>query len=253
MSEIKRRKSPVQVKTTEPHLCSLDLRYKILRMVPFFTSLSDEELQRVNQSFQEKGFDPGDYIYFSDEPARQLYVIAEGRVKLLQHTSIGKDVLLELLIPGEFFGSLIAQNDLVYPETAQAQTAVCALTISSEEFRNVLKLFPSAAIQVLDAVAGRLQSAHETIRQLSGQSAEKKIAYTLLKLAGKLGQPQQVGLLIQTPLTRDELAEMTATTPETASRVISQFQKDGWISTGRQWIALRDENALRVLIDREDL
>lgn len=249
----KRRKSPIQVDRTEPHLCDPKLRFSILRMTSFFSNLSESDLISVNQLFHEKGFEAGEYIYFSEDPAQHLYIIAEGRVKLLRHTGGGKDVLLELLVPGEFFGSLSAQDDAIYPDTAQAQTAVCALTISSDDFRKILKNYPPVTIKVLDEISSRLQSAHETIRQLSGQSAEKKISYILLKLAQKLGQPRQDGLLIQTPLARDDLAEMTATTPETASRVISQFQKEGWIATGRQWIAIQNDAALRSLLDQDNL
>ncbi|NPV75662.1 MAG: Crp/Fnr family transcriptional regulator [Anaerolineae bacterium] len=251
--EHKRRKTPIQVERTEPHLCDLKLRFKILRMTPFFSSLSESDLVAVNQLFHEKGFEAGEYIYFLEDPAQHLFIIAEGRVKLLRHAVGGKDVLLELLVPGEFFGSLSDQDNSIYPDTAQAQTAVCALTISTEDFRKILKMYPSVAITVMDAISDRLQSAHETIRQLSMQSAEKKISYMLLKLARKLGQPQSVGLLIQTPLARDDLAEMTATTPETASRIISQFQKEGWIATGRQWIAIQDEAALRSLLEEDNL
>lgn len=246
----KRRKSPIQLKNTEPHLCDLKLRFEILRMAPFFSNLPESDLSAVNRLFYERSFEAGEVIYFSEEPAERLLIIAEGRVKLLRHTAAGKDVLLELLVPGEFFGSLSDQEDAIYPDTAQAQTAVCALAISSEDFRKVLKTHPSVTIRVLDAISDRLQSAHETIRLLSGQSAEKKIAFMLLKLAKKLGQPQPVGLLIQTPLTRDDLAEMTATTPETASRVISQFQKEGWIATGRQWVAIQNEAALKSLLEQ---
>lgn len=248
----KRRKSPVRVETTEPHLCSRELRLQILRAVPFFPGLTDAELEEVNHLFREKGFEPGEYIYFSEEPAGRLFVIAEGRVKLLRHTAGGKDVLLELLTPGEFFGTLSAQVDSLYQETALTQTAVCALTIGRDEFRAVLEKYPPVAMQVLDAVTARLESAHETIRQLSAQSVEKRIAFILLKLAQKLGQPDEVGLLIQTPLTRDDVAEMTATTPETASRMISQFQKEGWIKTGRQWVAISDEVALRDIMEQDE-
>ncbi|MCC6147013.1 MAG: Crp/Fnr family transcriptional regulator [Anaerolineaceae bacterium] len=249
----RRRKSPIQIDIIEPHLCDPALRFKILQMVPFFSKLSEQDLIAINQLFYEKGFEGGEYIYFSEEPAQHLFIIAEGQVKLLRHAMGSKDVLLELLVPGEFFGALSNQDNSIYPDTAQAQTAVCALAINVQDFRKILKTYSSVTIKFLDAVSDRLQSAHETIRQLSGQSAEKKISYMLLKLAKKLGQPQPVGLLIQAPLTRDDLAEMTATTPETASRVVSQFQKEGWISTGRQWIAIRDETALRSLLEQNSL
>lgn len=248
---IRRRKTPVQIATTEPHLCSMNLRFKILHGVPFFADLTHEQLVEVNQLFHEKGFDKGDYIFFAGDPAEFLYIIAEGRVKLLRHTSTGKDVMLDLLIPGEFFGTLSTESSSLYQDTVQAVTPICALAVSREDFRSVITRYPTVGIKVLDTLAVRLEMAHATIQQLSAQSAEKRIATTLLRLAAKLGEKHDVGLLIQTPLTRDELAEMTATTPETASRVISQFQKEGWIATGRQWVALTDSEALNQIAQLE--
>lgn len=248
----KRRKTPVQVETTEPHLCSVNLRLKLLHEVPFFADLSHDQIVEINRLFHEKGFDKGDYLYFAGDPVEYLYIIAEGRVKLLRHTAAGKDVMLDLLIPGEYFGTLSTENNSLYQDTAQAVTPICALAISREDFRIIFSKYPSVGIKVLDTVAARLEQAHATIQQLSAQSAERRIATMLLRLASKLGEEHDVGLLIQTPLTRDELAEMTATTPETASRVISQFQKEGWISTGRQWVALTDIDALNEIAQLEN-
>lgn len=247
-----RRKTPVQIKTTEPHLCSMELRLKILHSVPFFSDLTHEQIVEINRLFHEKGFEKGDYLYFVGDPAESMFIIAEGRVKLLRHTASGKDVMLDLLIPGEFFGTLSTASDSLYQDTAQAVTSICALAIDRENFRSILTQYPVAGMKVLDTVSTRLEAAHAIIQQLSAQSAEKRIASTLLRLAAKLGEKHDVGLLIQTPLTRDELSEMTATTPETASRVISQFQKEGWISTGRQWIALKDLDALKEITQLEN-
>ena len=246
---MRRRKTPVEIELTEPHLCSMDLRLHILHEVPFFSALGHDQIAEINQQFHEKGFQSGDYLYFSGDPAESLFIIAEGRVKLLRHATSGKDVMLDLLVPGEFFGGLSTASDSSYFETAQALTSVCALTVSREAFRTILTRYPDVGMRVLDLVTGRLEAAHATIHQLSSQSAEQRIAFTLLKLADKLGEAHEVGLLIQTPLSRDELAEMTATTPETTSRVISQFQRDGWINTGREWIALTDPTALREIAE----
>ncbi|HWR65995.1 MAG TPA: Crp/Fnr family transcriptional regulator [Bellilinea sp.] len=246
---MRRRKTPVEIERTEPHLCSMDLRLHILHGVPFFSALRHEQIEEINQQFHEKGFSLGDFLYYSGDPAESLYIIAEGRVKLLRHTTSGKDVLLDLLIPGEFFGGLSTASGSTYFETAQALTSVCALTISRDNFRAILTRYPDVGMQVLDLVTARLEAAHATIQQLSSQSADQRIAYTLLNLAGKLGETHEVGLLIQTPLSRDELADMTATTPETVSRVISQFQRDGYINTGREWIAVTDLSALREIAE----
>ena len=246
-----RRKSPLEIETVEAHLCTVDLRLKILSQVPFFAGLAAEEIEAINQLFREQGFSAGESIYYAGDPARRLYVVADGRVKLLRHTESGKDVTLEVLTPGEFFGSLASLGDETFPDTAVALTATCALGIGREDFRAILETYPPVAVKMLEITASRLKAAHEMVRQLSAHSVERRIAYSLLKLGEKFGREDEVGLLIQLPLSRDDLAEMSGTTTESASRVMSQLQKKGLIHSGRQWVAIRDRAGLQALLGDE--
>jgi len=243
------RKTPLEPETIEPQSCSIDLRRQILGRVPFFADLDPSAIDEINRLFREEGYQTDDVIYFSGDPARRLYVVAAGKIKLLRHSLGGQDVLLDVLVPGELFGSLAALGDNHYQDTAQAQTAACVLGIGAEDFRTVLQRYPPVALAVLDGMADRLKAAHEAVHQLSTRSVEQRIAATLLKLGEKLGQEKEIGLLIQMPLSRDDLAEMTGTTPETASRIMSQFQKDGLIRSGRQWVALTDPQKLSTIAE----
>lgn len=243
----KRRKSPLEIEVTEPHQCSVDLRLKILGKVPFFGDLSPADLDKINTLFRERGFEQDEVICFAGDPAEQLFVVADGRVKLVRHTLAGKDVVLDILKAGEFFGSLTALGDDVYSETAQAQTSTCILTIGKDSFCQILDLYPPVTLKVINIMAARLRTAQEYVRQLSASPVEARIAHTLLVLCKKFGQATDVGLLIQVPLSRDDLAAMTGTTTETASRVMSQFQKDGLIETGRQWVAILDRAGLEAI------
>jgi CRP/FNR family transcriptional regulator, nitrogen oxide reductase regulator len=243
----KRRKTPVHVEEIEPHACSVEVRLSVLQQVPFFAELSATEIRAVNEQFREYGFQPGEPIYYSGEMADSLYVVAAGQVKLLRHSLKGQDVLLDVLKPGDYFGSLTTAAGDVYPDTAQAQTAVCALRIGSEAFRALLQQYPRVGLEVLDITARRLRATREMVRGLSVDSVEQRIAAVLLKLAHKLGETTAEGILIQMPLSRDDLAQMTGTTTETASRIVSQFQKEGLVSSGRQWIAISDLSRLKEL------
>lgn len=244
-----RRRSPVEVEIVPPAACSIDLRLEILGALPFFATLSPEAIAAANERFREQGFVAGETITYSDEPAAFLYVVASGQVKLLHHTLAGKDVLLDVLTPGEFFGNLSAQENAVYTETAVAQTGVCVLAVATQAFRAILEQHPAAALAVLDLTNSRLQATQERVRQLSAYPVEQRIAATLLRLAEKLGEEQEMGLLIQTPLSREDLAQMTGTTPESTSRVMSQMQKEGLITSGRQWVAITDQPALAALAE----
>lgn len=223
---------------------------KILGQLPFFQGLAQTDLEAINQSFQEIGFDVDEIICFSGDPAERLFVVADGRVKLVRHTVVGKDVLLDILTTGEFFGSLASLGDDVYPDTAQAQTPVCILSIGKKAFRRILDQHPTVTIKVMDIMAARLRAAHERVRQLSVSSVEGRIAHVLLVLSEKFGKKSEVGLLIQVPLAREDLASMAGTTPETASRVMSQFQKDGLVDAGRQWVAVLNRARLEAIVGR---
>src|SRR5512133_387810 len=162
-----RRKSPIEITTTEAHSCSVGLRLQILGQVPFFAGLSKAELEKINQLFREVGYGPNETICFAGDPAERLFVVADGRIKLVRHSLSGKNVLLDLLTPGEFFGSLSTLGDAVYPDTAEAQTQTCVLSISADEFRRILEQHPSVALKVLDITAARLRNTQERFHQLS--------------------------------------------------------------------------------------
>lgn len=240
-----KRKTPIEFEQVEQQLCTIDLRLTILSKVPFFRGLNEKEIGEVNRLFVERGFSEGETVYLAGDPAERLYVVADGNVKLLQHSLSGQNVMLDVLKPGEFFGSLSILGDSEYTETAVAQTGCCALSIGADAFRDILQDYPQVALKLIDIMAGRLASAHEMIRQLSSHSVEQRIAHVLMKLADKLGQEKEIGLLIELPLSRGDLAEMVGTTTESASRVMSQFQKEGLIRSGRRWVAITDREGLQ--------
>lgn len=244
-----RRKSPVQTVTTEPHFCSIDLRLKILGRLPFFDGVTGAALEEINKLFVEVGCQPGEVLYHAGDPAARLYVVAEGKIKLMQHTADGRSVLLDLLASGDFFGPLALSGPAVYAETAQAQTAGCMLRIALDDFRALLAEHPELALKALAVMAERLAASHQRVLQLSAMPVEQRIAFTLLRLAEKLGREQDGGILIDTPLSRDDLADMTGTTPETVSRVISRLQAGGAVTSGRQWLAVTDRTKLRQIAE----
>ncbi len=239
----------------EPAMCTPDLRLQILHGLPFFRQLSHEEVHVVDRAFREHGYVPGATVYHAGERASHFYVVAAGYIKLLRHTLSGQDVLLDILGPGDFFGALPgvggANGDGLYADSAQAQTAACALTVSGADLREILQNYPGAALRLLEITAARLQQAQETIHQLSALNSEQRIAATLLKLAAKVGRerPEEGDVLIGMPLSRQDMADMTGATVETASRVLSSFRKGEVIRSGRQWIALRDVAALERLAE----
>ena len=89
--------------------------------------------------------------------------------------------------------------------------------------------------------------AREVIRQISTSDVRTRVATALLKLAERLGDADEQGILIRAPLSRQDLAAMVGATPETVSRVMADLKREGLIDTGRQWVRVLDSEALRAI------
>ncbi|MGB8064882.1 MAG: Crp/Fnr family transcriptional regulator [Candidatus Sulfotelmatobacter sp.] len=235
-----KRHTPLSKESVEPSHCTLPQRLRLLAQSPFFTHVSAEEVEQISGVFHEMSYRAGETAYFAGDPAVRLYIVAAGKIKLVQATPDGRSVVLGILVAGDFFGSLSSLGDEKYPDTAVAHTDCCTLTVTARDFKNILCRYPVVAISSLEIVATRLHAMHELVEQLSAHSVEQRIASTLLKLGEQLGEKRGRGLLIQMPLSRQDLAEMTGTTPETVSRVMSQFRQAGLVRSGRRWVSILD-------------
>ncbi|RPI95319.1 MAG: Crp/Fnr family transcriptional regulator [Chloroflexi bacterium] len=242
-----RPKSPVRLEWLDPAVCSLDYRLKIIGRLTFFRHLPPEAIVEINRLFEDRDVAAEQAIYFEGDPADHLYLVAMGKVKLIRHAASGREVLLDILRGGEYFGNLSLLSGQGYAETAIAQTDCCILQISAPNFEKILNLHPDVTMKVLKAVGQRLEESREIIKQLSLYTVEQRIASALVRLAHKLGEQKQEGLLIQLPFSRQDLAAMTGTTVETVSRVMSRFSGEGLISTGRKWVSIDDLNGLEAI------
>jgi len=171
-----------------------------------------------------------------------------GRVRLSRSTTAGREVVLDMLHGGEYFGTLKVLGAASYAETAVSHTDTCILQISSGDFESVLSRHPGVTLKVLEAVGRRLEESREGVKQLSTYTVEQRIASALLRLATKLGEPRAQGELIQLPFSRQDLAAMTGATVETVSRVTSRLADAGLIHSGRKWVAVADRKRLEALI-----
>lgn len=245
-----RQKSPVRLDWMDPEVCSLDYRLKIIGRLPFFKHLPAEAISKVNALFHDRDVSADERIYFEGDEAGHLYLVAMGKVKLVRNTASGRNVLLDILHGGDYFGSLSTFGGRVHTETAIAQTDCCILQISSEDFDTILAEYPDVTRKVLEAVSKRLTESQEIVKQLSAYTVEQRIASALLRLAGKLGETRGQGVLIQLPFSRQDLAAMTGSTTETVSRVMSRFAEDGLVKSGRKWVTITDKKRLEELANK---
>lgn len=244
MKRTARRVSPLSRQATEAAHCTYDVKLRILRQLPFLVDLADSDIEKLSGFFHDLGYAPGKPVYLPGEPASRLFAVAEGKVKLVRAGVDGQSLLVDMLGDGDFFGSLEHLGEDRYSDGAIAHVQSCVLAISAQDFTSLLVQFPPVSLRLVGILAERLRRAHEKLQMLSGLSVEGRIAFVLLRLAGRFGEQQRLGTLIQLPLSREELGEMAGTTTESASRAVSRFSRDGMIRSGRRWVAVVDPDRL---------
>ena len=228
-----------------PHVCPRPVRMYVLSRVRYFAGLSEADLGRIDDRMHATSWREGETLYHAGDPAGHLYIVAEGRVKLSQSTPAGTETVADILAPGELFGAMGAIGEPIHLQSATAMVGSCALRIDQDAFRAVLAEHPVVALRVLDDVAARLSRAHADIGGQTTDRVAQRVATALLRLADKLGEDNgNTGTLIQVPLSRADIAGLARSTPESVSRVMSQWRKEGVIDSGRRWTAIRDRTRL---------
>lgn len=227
-----------------PHHCAVSVRHDVISRAKYFRGLGDDAIAEIDALMQVRGYPEGEHIYTVGDPAEHLYVLAEGKAKLSRPTESGRDVVVDIIGPGQLFGTVPALGQPGYPDSAEALTVSCVLRIKGTDLRAVMLRYPQVAVSVAGGLARQLEEARHTVKLLSGSSVEQRVASALVALAAKMGERSGDSTLIQVPLTRSDLAAMTGTTTESVSRVMSRLQRDGVIETGRRWTSILDLPAL---------
>jgi CRP/FNR family transcriptional regulator len=220
-------------------------RRDILQAMPFFAGLSERDWEKVIDLFSERQYQKNDYIFLEGEAPEALYIIMTGKVKVLRHSTDGKDVVLRVGGPGHLLGTVAVFDGGGYPGTAQVIEECTALVIARNDCLTLVNRYPIFALAVISDLGSRLRSSAEQIRSLAVERVEQRIARVLLKLAETAGSDSPEGRVIEMPLTRQDVADMTGTTVETAIRVMSKFRRLELIKTRRGKVVLVELAALQ--------
>jgi len=103
----------------------------------------------------------------------------------------------------------------------------------------------------METLGARLQDSQTRILEMSTQQVEKRVAHAILRLANQAGRKTETGILIDFPISRQDIAEMTGTTLHTVSRILSAWEEKGLVESGRQRITVCDPHGLVMLAEEK--
>lgn len=212
---------------------------------PFFRRLSLEDLQRLAEIAISQTWEKGETVFSEGDDPTYLHTISSGRVKMIKRMPSGKEVILEILGPGDPVGAVVAYEGFPYPATAVAQETTTGLLLPRSELFAMLERHPSVVRGFLSGMARRIVELAQRIPEVAGGRVETRFALLFLKLVDKLGEPgEEGGVFIPLALSRQDLADLTGTTLETSIRVMSRWGKEGVVTTSPDGFRVVDRQPL---------
>jgi CRP-like cAMP-binding protein len=213
----------------------------VIKQSLIFSGLGDQEVTELARLCTEKKVKAGEYVFWEGDPPDRFYLLAEGKIKVVKHSSTGKDFIVAFFDPGEIAGEVAVFENRPYPASAQAVKDSVVLGIQREDFLKYLSRRPEVALRIVNVLSGRLRTASDRLRDLAGERAEQRLARILLMLSSKLGP--------SLPFTRQDIADMAGTTTETAIRFLSSLNSRKITRSARGKIVIFDELKLKLLAE----
>jgi CRP-like cAMP-binding protein len=221
---------------------------ELLRRVSLFASLDADALLHVTEASRMREVSAGTTVFREGDPAASFFVIQSGTVKLTQVTPEGHEVTLRLINAGDAFGGTAAFGG-TYPVTAAAVTDLSLYEWPGTAVLDLMERYPRLAINIARFIAARLHELQVQYRQLATEKVERRVARALIRLVQQAGTRVESGVLIDLPLSREDIAQMTGTTLYTVSRVVSRWEAEGVLEAGRQRIVIRKPHSLLSIAD----
>ena len=180
----------------------------------------------------------GELFFHQGEEAVMLYVILEGRVKLTQVTPEGEQVIVNYFGVGDGLGIVVAMIDMPYPLSAEAVEACTAVAWDRQTMKQLMLRIPQLALNGIEMIGRRFAWLQTRFQEVSTQRVEQRVARAILRLVRQFGKRVETGVLIDMPISRQDLAQMTGTNVYNASRILSKWEQQGLIRTSRMQVVL---------------
>ncbi|HEY2417887.1 MAG TPA: Crp/Fnr family transcriptional regulator [Steroidobacteraceae bacterium] len=216
-----------------------------LAATELFRGLTSRALEAVAASARMCRFPKDGLIFNQGDSEVRAHAVVEGVVRIAQSGSDGAQVVVRYIGPGEMFGTVSLFTDGHYPADAVAVCDTQVASWSEPELLALMRGYPRIAINVIRIIGKRLQEAQERMRELATQPAERRVAHAVLRLAEQVGHSTTDGTTIEFSLRRKDIADIAGTTLHTASRILTAWQKAGWLASRKQRLTVRNPTEIR--------
>jgi len=212
----------------------------VLRTVPLFASVPDEQLRLLATVVTRRSASRGSIIMAAGDPTDSLYIILSGRLKVMMTDAEGKEVIFSILGPGEFFGEMGLIDDEPRSATVITIEPCELLAINKRDFKKSLAENFEMTMAVMRGLVRRLREADRKIGSLALLDVYGRVARLLLDMAENVNGEK----IVTKRLPKQDIAKMIGASREMVSRVMKDLQTGGYIEMRGSTILLRDNIVL---------
>jgi len=229
---------------TSPEDAALRDRVERLISAPLFDGLSQAEYLEVAGGAKEVWYARGQTIFLQDDPVRHVFVVATGRVKVIQVSKSGKEALLRMERPGRLVGNVTGASQRHFL-TARAMGSCCLLAWEASLFDTLSRRIVAIQRNATEIMHTRLRSLQERFCDVTTQRVPQRLARLVIQLAAE----ETPGAHSPIELSREELAQMTGTTLFTVSRLLSSWADSDILTVDRRTVVVEDILSLQQIAD----
>lgn len=214
-----------------------------------FQGLDAVDLDRMIGQARSLRIAKDEAVFEQEGEAHSFFLLLDGHVRVVKTTPDGQQVIVRYISPGELMGIAHALGRTTYPASAIAAVDCVVLAWPGRLWPEFAAAFPDFGANTYRTIGGRLQDAHTRVIEMSTEQVDRRVAHALLKLVNQTGRKTDEGILIDFPISRQDIAEMTGTTLHTVSRLLTAWEEQGLVKSGRQKVTVTEPHQLLMLAD----
>lgn len=214
-----------------------DSSIELVRSAPYFAHLDETALRAVAEGAIRRRYGEGEIIFLEGDPCAGLCIVEKGRVKLFKVSQEGREQIVKLLGPGEFFNEVAVLDGGPNPVSAMAALESTLRVIGRDTMVDLLGRHPAIAVGVIENLAARARHLLSLVEDLSLRTVSSRLAKLLLTEAAADDEAPR-------RMTQQEMAAQLGTVREMVSRALRSFEEEGLIRFDRHRIVVLDVEGL---------
>ncbi|MET4698654.1 CRP/FNR family cyclic AMP-dependent transcriptional regulator [Constrictibacter sp. MBR-5] len=224
---------------------------KVFASHELFSRFSPAEIERLVSFSHARAYGAGEVIFEKGSPGQGLMAVLSGRVRISSPSPEGREIVLNIIHPGQIFGEIALLDGKERTADATAMEACELLILERRDFVPFLEKHPDICLRLIAVLCERLRRTTEQVEDVLFLDLQARLAKTLLHLVDAHGRPVSNGVALGAKLSQRDLANMIGASRESVNRQLSLWEEEGLISRDRGAITILDSAALQMLVGAE--